>query len=84
MLESLFATTATTTSLAIVPMLAAIAAALLLGLLLSWVYSLNGRATRSFVLALSILPAIVAVVIMMVNGNVMILMNGTQARYRSE
>ena len=70
MLESLFATTASTTSLAIVPMLAAIAAALLLGLLLSWVYSLNGRATRSFVLALSILPAIVAVVIMMVNGNV--------------
>ena len=63
MLESLFVTTATTTSLAIAPMLAAIAAALVLGLLLSWVYSLNGRATRSFVLALSILPAIVAVVI---------------------
>ena len=66
MLESLFVTTATTTSLAIAPMLAAIAAALVLGLLLSWVYSLNGRATRSFVLALSILPAIVAVVIMAV------------------
>ena len=70
MFESLFATTATTTSLGISSMLAAICAALILGLAISWVYTLRSRATRSFVLALAILPAIVAVVIMMVNGNV--------------
>ena len=68
MFESLFATTATTTSLGISSMLAAICAALILGLAISWVYTLRSRATRSFVLALAILPAIVAVVIMMVNG----------------
>ena len=70
MLESLFATTATTSSLSLASMLASIAAALVLGLALAWVYTLRSRATRSFVLALAVLPAIVAVVIMMVNGNV--------------
>ena len=70
MLESLFSTTATTSSLSLAPMLAAIVAALILGLALAWVYTLRSRATRSFMLALAVLPAIVAVVIMMVNGNV--------------
>ncbi len=70
MFESLFATTATTSSLSLAPMLAAIVAALLLGLGLAWIYTLRSRASRSFVLALAVLPAIVAVVIMMVNGNV--------------
>ena len=70
MFESLFSSSATTTVLELAPMLAAIAAALLLGLVLAWVYTLRSRATRSFVIALAVLPAIVAVVIMMVNGNV--------------
>lgn len=70
MFESLFSTTATTSSLSVGPMLAGIASALCLGLVLAWTYSFRSRATRSFVIALAVLPAIVAVVIMMVNGNV--------------
>ncbi len=70
MLESLFATTSTTSSLSLASMLIVIASALALGLALAWVYTLHSRATRSFVLGIAVLPAIVAVVIMMVNGNV--------------
>ena len=70
MFESLFSAGTTTTSLELAPMIMGIGAALVLGLVLAWVYTLRSRATRSLVLALAVLPAIVAVVIMMVNGNV--------------
>lgn len=43
---------------------------LLLGLLLSIVYMYRTRYTKSFVITLALLPAVVCVVIMMVNGNV--------------
>ena len=43
---------------------------LLLGFILSTVYALHNRCTRSFAATLAILPAVVCVVIMMVNGNV--------------
>ena len=45
-------------------------AALLLGAFLAAVYSFRSRHTKSFVLTMFLLPAIVCVVIMMVNGNV--------------
>lgn len=43
---------------------------LLIGLLLAAVYMYRTRCTKSFVVTLALLPAVVCVVIMMVNGNV--------------
>lgn len=47
-----------------------IAAALLMGLLLAGVYTYKNRYTKGFLVTLAMLPTIVCVVIMMVNGNV--------------
>ena len=73
MFESIFstvdATATTTTSVALTPFLTSVAVALLLGLVLSLTYCFHSRFTKSFVVTLATLPAIVAVVIMMVNGN---------------
>ena len=44
--------------------------ALAIGLLLAWVYTYKNRYTKSFLLTLAVLPAVVCVVIMMVNGNI--------------
>ena len=44
--------------------------ALVLGLALALCYMLRNRYTKSFVVTLALLPAVVCVVIMMVNGNV--------------
>ena len=44
--------------------------ALVLGLALALCYMLRSRYTKSFVVTLALLPAVVCVVIMMVNGNV--------------
>ena len=43
--------------------------ALFLGIFLGWLYTHCGRYTKSFVVSISLLPAVVAVVIMLVNGN---------------
>lgn len=45
-------------------------AALILGILLTFGYMYRTRYTKSFVVTLALLPAVVCVVIMMVNGNV--------------
>ncbi len=50
--------------------LACVAVSLLLGLLLACSYMYRTRYTKSFVVTLALLPAVVCVVIMMVNGNV--------------
>lgn len=47
-----------------------IGASLLLGLLLALGYMYRTRYTKSFVVTLALLPAVVCVVIMMVNGNI--------------
>ena len=47
-----------------------IAASLLIGLILAFGYMRHARYTKSYVITLSILPAVVCVVIMMVNGNI--------------
>lgn len=70
MFESLFDTTTTTTSIQLMPLLASIACALVLGFVLALTYCFKSRHSKSFVLALAVLPAIVCVVIAMVNGNV--------------
>lgn len=44
--------------------------ALVLGLILALCYMLRSRYTKSFVVTLALLPAVVCVVIMMVNGNI--------------
>ena len=43
---------------------------LILGLIMAFAYMYRARYTKSFVLTLALLPAVVCVVIMMVNGNV--------------
>ncbi len=72
MFDSIFstsATTATTSAIALVPLMTGVAAALALGLALALIYCYRSRYTKSFLITLATLPAIVAVVIMMVNGN---------------
>ena len=44
--------------------------ALVIGLILAGVYTYRNRYTKSFLVTLAMLPAVVCVVIMMVNGNV--------------
>lgn len=72
MFDSIFSTAATTTTseLALAPFFCSVGAALGLGLLLALIYCFRSRYTKSFVVTLVTLPAIVAVVIMMVNGNI--------------
>lgn len=47
-----------------------VGAALLIGIFLAAIYTYKSRYTKSFVITLAMLPAVVCVVIMMVNGNV--------------
>ena len=76
MFESLFAlgsTDATATAAASLPVesfLICTIAAVALGVIMGLAYMFRGRYTKSFVVTLAMLPAIVAVVIMMVNGNI--------------
>ncbi len=72
MFDSIFSavdTTAATTSISLAPFFTSVGVALMLGLALSLIYCFHSRFTKSFVVTLVTLPAIVAVVIMMVNGN---------------
>ena len=71
MFESIFSTAdaTTTTAISMVPFLTSVVSALGLGLVLALIYCYRSRYTKSFVMTLATLPAIVAVVIMMVNGN---------------
>lgn len=73
MFDSIFAgvdaSATATSSLSLVPFLTSVVAALGLGLVLALIYCFRSRFTKSFVVTLATLPAIVAVVIMMVNGN---------------
>lgn len=58
------------TTVALPQFLLCIAVSLVIGIFLALVYSYRTRCTRSFVVTLALLPAVVCVVIMMVNGNV--------------
>lgn len=73
MLDSLFKgvfDTSTTSVISVGDFLLCVVVALLVGLFLALVYTYKSHYTRSFVITLAILPAVVCVVIMMVNGNV--------------
>lgn len=47
-----------------------VGAALVIGIFLSFIYTIKNKYTKSFLITLTVLPAVVCVVIMMVNGNV--------------
>lgn len=72
-MESLFKgifDTSTASTISVGNFLLCVFVALCVGLFLALVYTYKSRYTRSFVITLAILPAVVCVVIMMVNGNV--------------
>lgn len=73
MLNTLFSgvfNTTTTESIAVPQFLLCIAVALIIGIFLALVYTYKSKYTKGFVVTLALLPAVVCVVIMMVNGNV--------------
>ena len=47
-----------------------VGATLIIGIFLSFIYTVKNKYTKSFLITLTVLPAVVCVVIMMVNGNV--------------
>lgn len=60
----------TTVRIALSDFLLCIAVSLVSGFILAFLYTIKCNYTKSFVVALAILPAVVCVIIMMVNGNV--------------
>lgn len=72
MLSTLFGSilTSTATSISPVTFMICILVSLGIGLFLAAIYRYKEKPSRSFLLTLAILPAVVCVVIMMVNGNV--------------
>jgi hypothetical protein len=72
-LNSLFeaaSTAAATTSLTVESLIIATLASLLLGLGVAGVYMFRNTYSKSFAVSLVLLPAMIQIVIMMVNGNV--------------
>lgn len=59
-----------TSVISVADFMACLGTALLLGLVMAVAYMYRTRYTKSFVVTLALLPAVVCVVIMMVNGNV--------------
>ena len=59
-----------TTRIAVTDFLICIGVAIVIGIILGACYTYKTRYTKSFVLTLALLPAVVSVVIMMVNGNI--------------
>lgn len=73
MLESLFTglfDTSTASVIAVTDFLLCLGCALAIGLIIAFGYMYRSRYTKSFIVTLALLPAVVCVVIMMVNGNV--------------
>ena len=73
MLENLFKglfDTDLTAVISVTDFLLCLGAALVIGILMAFAYMYRTRYTKSFVVTLALLPAVVCVVIMMVNGNV--------------
>lgn len=73
MLDNLFKglfDTDMTAAISVSDFLLCVAAALVIGIIMAAAYMVHTRYTKSFVATLAMLPAVVCVVIMMVNGNV--------------
>lgn len=67
--QSLFES-GTSASISLPDFLLCVLASLAAGALLAWVYTYKNKYTKSFVVTLALLPAVVCVIIMMVNGNI--------------
>lgn len=65
----LFDTTATTV-ISVPDFIICIVVSLIIGAFITWVYTYKSRYTASFAITLAMLPSVVCIVIMMVNGNV--------------
>ena len=62
--------TSAVSAIAVSQFMICIVCAVILGLMMAFAYQYRARATKSFLITLALLPAVVCVVIMMVNGNV--------------
>lgn len=60
----------TATTISVQEFLTCIAVSLIIGVFLALVYAFRSKYTQSFLVTLALIPAVVCVVIMMVNGNV--------------
>lgn len=72
MLSNLFTSvlTESTETIAVADFIACVAVSLLIGVFFAFTYSFRSKYTKSFIITLAMLPAIVCTVIMMVNGNI--------------
>lgn len=73
MLSNVFTGLFDTTTTSVIPVsqfILCIAVSLMIGSAIAWVYTFRSQYTKSFVVTLAMLPAVVCIVIMMVNGNV--------------
>ncbi|MCD8040752.1 MAG: DUF4956 domain-containing protein [Clostridia bacterium] len=72
MLDTLFGCIfdSTATSISVWQFIACIATGLILGAIIALVYAFKNKYTKSFLITIILMPAIVAVVIIMVNGNI--------------
>ena len=68
--SGIFDTTSTTASVGAGSFIACLGAALALGLIISLFYMYKNKYSKSFIATLALIPAIVCVVILMVNGNI--------------
>jgi len=68
--NGLFDTATTTSSVDVGSFIACLGAAIFLGLIISAFYMYKNKCSKSFLATLAVLPAIVCVVILMVNGNI--------------
>ena len=68
--SSIFSSGTTTTAVSPITVLISIGTALAIGIFLALVYTYRSRYTQSFVITLAMLPTVVSMVILLVNGNV--------------
>lgn len=68
--NSVFSSATSTSSISVTGFVICMAASLIIGAFLAGIYSFRNKTSTSFLLTMGILPAIVCVVIMMVNGNI--------------
>ncbi|MHB1153523.1 MAG: DUF4956 domain-containing protein [Eubacteriales bacterium] len=73
MLDNIFSSlfnSSTATKISIIDFLLCVSVSLVAGAVLACVYTYKNKYTKSFVVTLALLPAVVCVIIMMVNGNI--------------
>ena len=68
--SGIFDTATTTTGVGVGGFIACLSAAIVLGLIIALFYMYKNKYSRSFIATLALIPAIVCVVILMVNGNI--------------